>query len=145
MPALAAPPPRAAPRTQPVRRLADIMTRRVVTARCDQPIDEIINLLGRHQIGGLPVLDEQGVLAGVLSQSDLAAHMTEISDETRAEQLMAPFICYATADTGLDETADLMLAHDIHRVIVMQDDVMVGIVSSLDLLRAYRNSGRRTP
>ncbi len=122
---------------RPPRRLADIMTRRVITARCDQTVAELTRLLIRHRIGGVPVLNAEGGLAGVITQSDLATGLG-LSEDTEIDKLMAGSVWFATPDASLDETADLMLAHNIHRVVVVDGDDVVGIVSSLDLLRAYR-------
>ena len=153
----------------PPRTLADIMTSPVLTARAEQPLREVVEMLGRHRIAGVPVLSEEGELVGVISQSDVAAHVAcawaevppaadpsrffqslWISDpdlhermtaDTPVGEVMAAYVHFATPDTPLDEAADLMLAHGIHRIVVLQGSELIGIVSSLDLLRAYRCQG----
>ena len=149
------------------RTVADFMTRPVITARTDQPLREVVKLLGQRRIAGVPVVDDDGRVAGVISQSDIAAHVAEswselfaahparfyqsfwipesdlherMSAETPVSQVMSPYVLYATPDSSLDETAELMLKHGVHRVVVLEAGLIVGIVSSLDLLRAYREA-----
>ena len=56
-----------------MRRLTvrDVMTREVITVRTDTSFKEIARRLGEHNISALPVLDESGRLAGVVSEADL--------------------------------------------------------------------------
>lgn len=49
----------------------EIMTQEVLTIQADAAISEAIQLMLDHRISGLPVVDEQGRLCGVLSESDL--------------------------------------------------------------------------
>ena len=49
----------------------DVMTRDVVTARTDTSFKQIARQLGENSISAVPVLDEHGSLAGVVSEADL--------------------------------------------------------------------------
>jgi len=146
--------------------LADIMTSPVLTASCHQSVRELVELLAGKGIAGVPVVDGENRLVGVISQSDIAAHVARswaevpaeaapfyqslwitapdtherLSAETSVDKLMAPYVFYATPDSTLEEAADLMLAHGIHRVIVLRGQEIAGIVTSLDLLRAFRQA-----
>lgn len=53
------------------RRIADVMTREVVTAGEDEPLRGLVDLLERHKIKRIPIVGNDGVLAGVVSRSDL--------------------------------------------------------------------------
>ncbi len=53
------------------RRIADVMTREVVTAGEDEPLRGLVDLLERHKIKRIPIVRDDGVLAGVVSRSDL--------------------------------------------------------------------------
>jgi CBS domain-containing protein len=48
------------------------MTEAVVTVRTDEPIDDVISAMERHQIRRVPVVDEKGCCAGIISQADIA-------------------------------------------------------------------------
>ncbi|WP_143573882.1 CBS domain-containing protein, partial [Streptomyces acidiscabies] len=51
-----------------------LMTHEVVTARYGTPFKEVVRLLDDHRIGGLPVVDEDGTVIGVISATDLVPH-----------------------------------------------------------------------
>lgn len=120
-------------------RVGEIMTREVVTVRPEASLQELAYLLSRHQISGAPVMDDQGALLGVVSHSDLADSMARGEDRATVADIMAPYVYCASEETGLTELADLMLEKRIHRVLVLREHRLVGLVSSLDLIRALRN------
>jgi len=54
------------------RRLSDVLTPKVITAREDEPIDEVARKLERHGISGVPVVDAEGQLKGILTTDDIS-------------------------------------------------------------------------
>ncbi|NEQ31932.1 MAG: CBS domain-containing protein [Leptolyngbya sp. SIO4C5] len=56
--------------------VADVMTRELLTVRPDTPVQEAVQLLAEKRISGLPVIDEQQRLVGVLSETDLMWQVT---------------------------------------------------------------------
>ena len=52
-------------------KIREIMTRDVITVAPQTPIREAASLMVDHSVSGLPVVDEQGKLVGVLSEGDL--------------------------------------------------------------------------
>ncbi|MCE7869527.1 CBS domain-containing protein [bacterium CPR1] len=64
--------------------------------------------------------------------------LESLATETRVGDIMAPFVYYASEDTSVLELSGLMLEKHIHRVVVMRGDEVVGMVSSLDLIRGLR-------
>jgi len=139
---------------------ADIMTRNVVTISCDAPIREAIRLMLSHRISGLPVVDGAGKVAGILTEGDLLRR-SEIATERRhwpwldfllgpghaaseyvrthgrvCEELMSHDVISVTGATSLSEIVQLMERRHIKRVPVIENDILLGIVSRPDLLAA---------
>src|SRR5579875_2513116 len=58
---------------EPMKRMVarDIMTTPVITVRPDTPFRELVDLMMRHRVSGLPVVDEGGRLVGVVTEADL--------------------------------------------------------------------------
>ena len=147
----------------------DIMTTNVVTARPDAPARSIAFLLAKNGISAVPVVDEQGVPLGMISEGDLMprdeserearrdwwlkilAEGEELNPEflqylqsggrTAREIMIAPIV---TVDENADliDIADLLSTKRIKRVPVMRDGRMVGIVSRADLIKAVAAGGR---
>lgn len=142
--------------------VADIMTREVLTIRPEKTVRELASLLAHARISGVPVVDESGKLVGVVSQTDVAAYASHALPTSRdphgyyqgvwcapgefptmgealVADIMAPYAYFAHEETSLIELADLMLDRRIHRILVLRSGQVVGIVSSLDLIRALRD------
>ena len=149
----------------------DIMRKRVVTVGRDMTLRELSKLLVDKQITGAPVVDQRGMLVGVVSQTDLVRHGRDVPtfevphyyrdpeaflppkgfqivapDYTKVGDIMTPVIFSAEESATLDELSRLMLRKRIHRVVITRAGKLCGIVSTLDLLRAYLSgAAKREP
>jgi CBS domain-containing protein len=146
---------------------ADIMTRDVVTARPEDPVAKVAQLLTDHEISALPVCDEQGRVLGMISEGNLMrpfgqenalkrawwlnllAEGTDLApafvdyirlDHRMARDLMTAPVITAKDDADVPEVADLLARHRIKRVPVVHDGKLVGIVSRADVVRALARS-----
>ncbi len=138
----------------------DIMTTDVITISPDTPVGEIAELLLEKRISGLPVVDKNGKLAGVVSEGDLI-HRQEIepnrnrswwlellsSREDRARDyskfhgrtasdVMTTDVVSVEEETPISEIASLLESKRIKRVPVCRDGKLVGIVSRANLIQA---------
>lgn len=138
---------------------ADVMTRDVVSIGPDKPVREIAELLLARRISGVPVLDADGRVLGIVSEGDLIGHAAIVgerhrswwfglfSDEgatardyvkahaLRARDLMTSKVVSVAEDATLAEVAEQMRRHRIRRVPVLRGGTLAGIVSRGDLLR----------
>jgi CBS domain-containing protein len=139
---------------------SDVMTHNVVSAEQNAPIGDAINLMLDRRISGLPVVDGSGKVVGMLTEGDLlrrAETRTErqrprwlefllgpirLADEyvrahgRKVGEIMTEDVVSVTEDTPLAEIVQLMERHRIKRLPVLRGDVLVGIVSRADLVRA---------
>lgn len=143
----------------------EIMTRPVITVTRDTPIRDIVTLMLRHRISGLPVVDDGGRLVGIVTETDLVYKEDTIQarppvipwqgrslwlerrigrhgkvEATTAGALMTDNVITATEETGIRELAHLMVAHDINRIPILQDGRVVGIVTRADILKVFTRS-----
>ena len=65
--------------------VGEIMSRDLVTVDPEQPLDEALRLMARHQVRRLPVCEEDGRLVGIVAQADVA---TELGDDQRTGQVV---------------------------------------------------------
>jgi CBS domain-containing protein len=131
-------------RTDPtLASVGELMTRDPVIVSLDASLHEVADLLDRYDISGLPVVDENGALVGVISQMDLlraraAEDLWNRWPRLTARDLMSSPALTVTPRTSAFEAATRLEAHHIHRLVVVADDEVtpVGLLSSTDLVRA---------
>lgn len=121
--------------------VGDVMTRGTIAVRDDVPLAEAAQLLDKHHISGVPVVDRDGELVGVLSQTDLLRarvidHLWSVLPGLAVRHLMTAPAVVATEETTIDEAAELMEQMQIHRLVVVGPDrrTPVGILSVSDLI-----------
>ena len=135
------------------------MTRDVVTVRAGEPLAAAIRLMLGHGVSGLPVLDAQGRLVGMLTQGDLLrrpetgterpvrwlgelfapgrSSATFAHDHGRRVcEVMTRQVVGVTEGTSLREVVTLMQERHVSRVTVTRDGALVGLVARGDLVRA---------
>jgi CBS domain-containing protein len=142
----------------------DVMTRDVLTVRPDTPLKDVAQLLVARGISGLPVVDVDGTVLGVVSEADLlvkeqgadaivhrplsrirgeddatVAQLGKLRAVTAGEAMTAPPITI-TPTRSIHEAAAVMTAQHVNRMPVLDDDRLVGIVTRADLIRAYVRS-----
>jgi CBS domain-containing protein len=121
----------------------DVMTRGTIAVRDDVPVAEAAQLLDKHHISGVPVVDRDGGLVGVLSQTDLlrarvGGRLWPVLPGLAVRHLMSTPALVVTEDTTIDDAAALMEQEQIHRLVVVGSDMCmpVGILSISDLVHA---------
>lgn len=141
-------------------KISDVMTRDVRTVTPETPLKEAAALLAREGISGLPVVDADGAVLGVLSEADilvkesgpqpahhgLLAWLLEPVDPalpakleaTSAGEAMSSPALTIAPERPLREAATRMLEQGVNRLPVVDDEGrLVGIVSRGDLVRAF--------
>lgn len=124
-------------------RVADLMTRPVLTLRAQDTIEHAGALLSRNRITAAPVVDADGELIGIVSEGDLlrARHVPPGDATGRATivaDVMTSDVVVMRMDAELSDVAEAMLRHNVHSVPIVDGVAEVaGIVCRHDLLRAY--------
>lgn len=123
--------------------VGDVMSPGPVMVQADRPLMEAARLLEEHEISGLPVVDRDGALVGVLTESDLVRARATEHLWTRWPGLQVRHLMHApalTADAAmtLEEAARLMERAHVHRLVVVDADqrTPIGIISTSDIVRS---------
>ena len=138
----------------------DVMTSPVITTEPDASIVQAIRIMLQRRISGLPVVDQDGRLVGMLTEGDFMRREEtgtrrlrprwlefliapgRLADEytrshgRKVSELMTPEPVTASEDTPLHEIVQLMEKHQIKRVPVTDKGLVVGIVTRANLLHA---------
>jgi CBS domain-containing protein len=112
-------------------RIEDLMTRQVVTVTRHQSIGHVRELVAKHAIHCVPVVDPDGSPAGIVTTADLVA---TVDAQTLVGKVMTRDVQTVTpyADPAL--AARLMRKHGIHHLVVTHEQRVVGVLSTFDLL-----------
>ncbi|TDU74707.1 CBS domain-containing protein [Streptomyces sp. KS 21] len=123
-----------------LRTVEDVMTHAVISVDRRAPFKEIVEAMRQWRISALPVLSEEGRVAGVVSEADLLLK-AQGADELRAVtagQLMTVPAVTVTKDATIPGAARLMARGHLKRLpVVDSDGRLVGVVSRGDLLKIY--------
>jgi acetoin utilization protein AcuB len=122
-------------------RVAEVMTREVVSLSPHHSFFEALSLLARHRFRHLLVVDADQHLAGVISDRDLLRLMTRkpTLESTTVADFMKREAVTVRPETPLSVATAEMLAHRINCLPVLDEAKRVcGILTSTDLLRAFQ-------
>ncbi|MCG7855087.1 MAG: CBS domain-containing protein [Methanoregulaceae archaeon] len=111
--------------------VADYMTTEVVRVEIPGNRDDVLKILKRTGISGVPVLKE-GKLVGIITRKDLLRK----SDETQLGLLMARDPVTVSPDASIQEAARLLVDHNVRRLPVVEGSTLVGLISVADLIHA---------
>jgi CBS domain-containing protein len=129
-------------------RVAELMQTDVQTVAVDAALNEAALTLADAHVSGLPVVASDGRLVGVISTTDILASEEEVEDEaarvalfesTPVRDLMTPRPVTIGPGASVKEAAQLLLHADVHRLFVVEDDRIVGVISTTDIVRAVAN------
>lgn len=145
-----------------MKTVSEIMTTDLITVTPDTTVRELAELFVARRIGSLPVLDQQGKLLGMVTESDLVEqsknlHLPTVitlfdwviylQSEKSLEQELKRMGGRTVADlyradtptiapdADLSAAADLMSAHHVNSLPVVQQEQLLGIVSRIDIIR----------
>lgn len=117
----------------------DVMSVRLLCARPDTPIQEVARTLVRDRIGGMPVVDSEGRIRGIVSESDLQPVSEGAPGRARltATDVMTRPVITLTEDDTVTQAARVLKRHHVKRAPVVREGRVVGMVTQSDLLRPY--------
>ncbi len=141
---------------------SDIMTTDVITVKKDTSLKDLAKILYKNHINGVPVVDDDGLLLGIICESDLIRkdkklHIPTVVaifdaviylespksiekefkriSATTVEDLYTKKTITVDERTPIDEIATIMTKKKIYTIPVMDGDLMVGVIGKADLLR----------
>jgi len=111
------------------------MTLDPVTAAPDDTLDQVQATMRHGQFRSMPVL-QGGKLIGIITDRNLREH-AGVLDQTRVALVMTKDVLTVKPDTSIWDAARLLIDHKVGGLPVVEDDRVVGIVTTIDLLKAF--------
>jgi CBS domain-containing protein len=122
-------------------RVRDVMTAPAITVAQAAPFKEIVDLMLRHGVSALPVVDDTGSLVGMISEADLMAKPAHGGGRHRGHTaggiMSAPAETVHLNDTVRDLARRMVDKHRKHLPVVDSSGRLVGVVSRRDILRMF--------
>ncbi len=123
------------------RTVRDAMTKGTINVSADCPVSSAARLLDTYHISGVPVVDREGHLVGVLSQTDLLRarvvdHLWNNLPGLAVRHLMSAPAVTASEGMPLEKAAELMEQRQIHRLVVVGEDgrTPIGVLAVSDVV-----------
>lgn len=147
----------------------DIMTKEVLTVTTDVTIEGLARILTKHDISGAPVVDEEGKLIGIVTESDLIKmeqrlHIPTVINifdaviylgsskkfeedikrmaATTVEDIFRKDVVTIAENATIEEIATIMSEKNIHHLPVVKKGKLVGIVGKKDIVKAIAKGGK---
>lgn len=118
-------------------RVEEIMISPVVITQKNAKISDLKNRLTRKGINAVPVLEEDGAIAGIVSSGDIVA----CHDETQlVKDVMSDHVHIVLRNNRVKDAAKTMVKHGVHHLVVMDDGNVIGMISSMDIIKVYAES-----
>ena len=142
-------------------KVAEIMSSPAVTVREDMPIREVARVMLEHNIGGVPVVDDDQKLVGMISESDFTGkeaglpfsyysapqvfgkwfsdqEFEQVLSQSRfmkAKDIMSEAVVVATEDEPVGEVVKCMIQQNLTRIPVVRNGAPIGMIARRDLLQ----------
>ncbi|MBF8267193.1 MAG: putative UspA domain protein [Dehalococcoidia bacterium] len=138
----------------------DLMSTPVIVIKADAKVEEAAELMLAHHISCLPVLDDEGHLVGILTQTDFGLHqrfvplagdlytvlgswatpktleeIVHVARDRPVKDVMTHPVITVQEDTPISEVVRLMLSKDVYHLPVVRGKQVVGLVTRHDLLK----------
>ncbi|UCD72647.1 MAG: CBS domain-containing protein [Candidatus Bathyarchaeota archaeon] len=116
----------------------DIMTRSVQTVGVSASVREAVLKMNKYRIGSIVVIG-RGKPVGIVTERDILERIVEPFIDPRTigvKEIMSSPVVTIPPDTSIEEAATLMAKNGIKKLPVMEDERLVGIVTTMDLMRA---------
>ncbi|MBI4685854.1 MAG: CBS domain-containing protein [Nitrospirae bacterium] len=146
----------------------DIMTTDVTTVKPSTTVEELANLLIKHKISGVPVVNDSGDLVGIVTENDLISqskrlhiptvmrlfdaymllerpdkieHEIKKMAATTVDEICTKKIITVTEDTPVEEIATIMSEKKVHLIPVVDGKKICGIIGKMDLIKGITKIG----
>lgn len=147
----------------------DIMTKDVITVSPEEKVENVARMLIENKISGIPVVDENTHVLGVVTEQDLIVKAGDLKvpfyltlfdsiiflenpirfnndlkkfTATRVKEVMTEKVIAVEEDSEVSAIVDLMQKHRINRVPVLRHGKLIGIITRNDILKALvKNNG----
>lgn len=118
----------------------EIMKKDVVSLGVNDNISSAIKTMIEKNIGGIPIVDDDNVVVGIVSERDFVRTVADITTSKSVNKYMSNKVVTASPDISVGEATRTMIEKGFRRIPIVKEDVLLGIVTASDVMR-YLGSG----
>lgn len=123
---------------EPIR---SIMAQKMVSLPSTTRVSDAIELMKKHGVGGLPVVDEENRVVAIITERDLMPMFAGKISRAKVTDFMSKKVVTASPTVSILEGEKMMIKHGFRRLPLVSDGKLVGIVTVMDVLKFF-GSGR---
>jgi len=112
-----------------------IMTQQIVTLTHDATISDAVDTIVQKKIGGLPIIDNDGVLNGIVTERDVLRVFGAERSTLTVEDVMSTSLRVTAPDCPIGNVTHDMIQYRFRRLPVVSDDVLFGMVTASDIMK----------
>lgn len=129
---------------KPMLLAEDVMRRGLLTLPPEAPLLEVMDLIARRHVTGIPVVDPQMTLLGIITEKDVLDYCLHPSptEATVASRMTSTVVAF-DRKVDLNLVCECLITKDFHRVPIVDGGKLVGIISRSDILRSRAAAFKR--
>ncbi len=113
-----------------------IMTTDIITVKRHTPINRVIEILVDNDITGLPVVNDDRTLAGIISEKDVLSLIYDLEDDSaKVEDFMTKDVVSFEQNEDLIAICECLVNNNFRRVPIVADGKLVGVISRKDIIK----------
>jgi len=114
-----------------------IMTQDVESVKVSARISEAITLMKESNLGGLPVVDDEGSVKGIVTERDIANLFADRTSGVSVSQIMSENVVTALPKTTIFEAERTMATRGFRRLPIVSDGKLLAIITAMDIVRFF--------
>jgi len=112
------------------------MTTDIITVKRETPISQAIELLLENNITGLPVVEDDNTLAGIISEKDIMDIVfSSVDVSSKVEDFMTKDVVSFEQDEDFTAICECLINNNFRRVPIVENGKLVGIISRSDIIK----------
>ncbi len=121
--------------------VSKLMSHEVITLPPDAPLIDAIEIIIKERIGGIPMVNEEGILCGIITERDVMKVLCKSMSDTKVSDVMTKSLLVVTPEAPVSQVTKVMISNKFRRLPIVKDDVLFGIITATDIVR-YVGTGQ---
>ena len=114
-----------------------IMAQKTVSVPSTAKVSNAIKLMKKHNVGGLPVVDEENHVLAIITERDVTPMFAGKISRAKVADFMSKKVVTASPAASILEAEKMMIEHGFRRLPLVSDTKLVGIVTVMDILKFF--------